>query len=221
MSAHGARILRHALKRALGGQDRVSRADRQDAGQHIADLDQPRTVHRRIDGNVRQVGRRPLFERLVDPGSNSGAIRAKQQKVDQAVLQRRIAVLDRPSRKQRIHAAEQPRQHNPYQVPAGSAGQQRQRRPTPPGPQRNDPMIQDRHNQQKAQDARPKNHERAADIDQLDLRARFGDLLVDKSIVSGAIARSDGGPQGVGRGVAVRHRNPLGVAVRWCLTILL
>ena len=167
---------RHALKRALGGQDRVSRADRQDAGQHIADLDQPRSVHRRIDGNVRQVGRRALFERLVDPGPNAARSERKSRKLirlffsDGSLCSIVRAANNGFTRPNSTGSTTLTR----YQ-PAPQA-KQRQHRPTPPRSQRNDPMIQDRHNQQKAQDARPQNHERAADVDQLDLRARFRDL---------------------------------------------
>jgi len=204
---------RDALERTLGGQDRVRGANREHAGQKVANPDQPRPIHRGIDGHVVQVGRCALLQRLVNDRPHAGAIRAEQQEVDQTVFERGIALFDRACRKQRIHAAQQHGQHHQDQVAPGAAGQQHQRRPTSCRAQRHHPVIEHRDNQQKAQDPGAQHHERTAQVEQLDLSAGPFDLPVDKAVVTGAVARRGRGSQGFGGCAAGRH-GPLAYSVR-------
>ena len=62
-----------------------------------------------VDRHLQQIGRRPVFHRAIDHRRDILRVRAEQEEVDQAILERRAALLDRLRGKDRIDAIGQRR----------------------------------------------------------------------------------------------------------------
>ena len=84
----------HGPKHIFGGDDRVQcEADHQ-CDNDVSDADQAGPIDGQIDIHIAQIGGRLLAERLVHEPIGGCGIAAESQKVDQAVLERRVALFD-------------------------------------------------------------------------------------------------------------------------------
>ena len=95
MSAHGMSTRSAATNGSFGEKTLYKRRQTPRRQQHVAEANQLRAIDGRVDRHARQPLGRLLFERVIDGVGNVGALLAKQQQVDEAVLERRAAVLDR------------------------------------------------------------------------------------------------------------------------------
>jgi hypothetical protein len=82
-------------QRALRRQHQVQRPDGHDHGQGITEADYRSAVDGRFQRDLRQVGGSPLLHGPINDRRNAAPGRPQQQEVHQAVLQQRLASLDR------------------------------------------------------------------------------------------------------------------------------
>ena len=149
-------------------------------------MDQAAMIDGLLDGNARKVGRRAVFHRSIDDRGNVVRVRAQQEEIDQAVLQRGAAVLDRLGRVDRIDAMHDRRCHCPPGKPA--------RYSHPNSPQqksgdeaqavRKEPMVGDGHKQKEKQRGGHQQDQTRTDIDQPDLPAGVLQAFRDEIVVA-------------------------------------
>ena len=141
MGAHGTSTRAAEVSRLLGENAKYPQKTARIAGSTHPKPDDAATIDGRFGRHLLQVGRRALLERLVDDRRHFLAMTAQQQKIDQAVLQRRPAVLDRFGGKNRIDAVHQRRQQpadesrnrpRPAAPPTAGGVRRSPNRPPPP-----------------------------------------------------------------------------------------
>ena len=99
----------HGLKHVFGGDNRVEGEQHHQRHDHVTDTDQLGPIDGQVDVHVAQIGGGPLPQGLVDQPIGGRGIAAEHQEVDQAVLERRVALFDRPRGVGRVDAAQERR----------------------------------------------------------------------------------------------------------------
>ena len=127
---------RRGDQRVLGREREVKCENCDHPGQHAGEGNDAAAIEGMIDGHLQQVGCRTVFHGAKNHGCDILLVRTQQKKVDQAVLERRAALLDRLRREDRADAISQ-RRHNksPDEVPAATIQRakspSRARKPSP------------------------------------------------------------------------------------------
>ena len=110
------------------------------------------------------------------------SIASQEQEIDQAVLQRRLALFDTVSDIQRIDPSRQQGQNHQRQVPADPAQQQQQAEPATGGIERDEPMVDQGRDQKKHQNADRHRDQGTCEVDQLELPASLVQLPLDQTV---------------------------------------
>ena len=109
----------HAPRRDQGvlrREGQVEREDRDHARQHTGQVYDAAAIDGMFDRHLQQIGRGPVFHRAIHHRRDILRVRAQQEEVDQAILERRAALLDRLRGKDRIDAIGQRRHQEPPDV---------------------------------------------------------------------------------------------------------
>ena len=135
-------------------------------------------------GGARQVGGCSLLHRFVNDRSQFRLVRTEQEKIDDAVLERRSALLDRLGRIDGIDPADDQRQQPKQRIEDDRSNQHR----TGNGPAGktqalgDDPVIDQGHYHQVAQAAGRQRQQSRKNIDPLQLATRPFEFVFDQTI---------------------------------------
>ncbi len=182
-------------QRIFGGKDLVERGHGQQRHQHIAQPNEPRSIDRGLDRHLGQPGGGLLFERVIHRLGQRRALGLEQQEVDQPVFQRGGAALDGVGGIDRIDAPHAQRQDLDDGIISAADHQQPPQEEAAPKAKsaRQQPMIDQRGDQEKRQRAGAEGHQSAGDVDAAHLVARLAKLLVDVVIVIDGARIGSGG----------------------------
>ena len=142
--------------------------------QHVAQPHDPRAIDGRFRRHGGQIGGGAVLQGVIHHRGHLPAMTAQEEEVDQAVFQRRPALLDRLRGEDRIDAVDQRGQdaERRNSAPPPPKQQQQHNEPSPEAqPAGDHPMVQHRDGQQVGQRAGGQDHQAAGDIDALDLAA--------------------------------------------------
>ncbi len=178
---------RRRANRVLRRNDQVQTESGQHNRQHNPHADDMRSIDGYIDFDVGQIVGRPTFHRLINRHCHFLTPTAKQQEIDQAVLQRWLAAFDRGSGKDGVDPTHKRRQHAPGEIRPRDADQRRPQ-PQPPAkaqPALDQPMIDHRRNQQVSQNADGQRNQPLGDIYPFDMPLCLTQSLLDHDLALG------------------------------------
>ena len=191
---HGQSTRSAERKRTLRRKGQVEAEQGHQRGQHAAQADQLRPIDRHFEADFRQIGRGAILHRLIDRRGHFLAPAAEQEEIDQAVAQRRLALLDRGGGEDRIDAVQQRRQQVVGEVGPRRGDQSQPAEQPPPEPQSADhePMVGQRGRKQVAEHADGQRDQSVGDVDPFDPAAGLVQAVVDEGFVLGRRRRDEG-----------------------------
>ena len=172
----------HRSGNAFLSEHRVAAEDHDHGREHIPDLDQPALVDDGVDLDRGQVLDRLLLDRRQERLRHLPALPAEVEVINQAVLERRVGLLDRPGRVEPVD----PPEHRQDDPPDGErpAPRQAQEQDDPAEPDRQaDQMVEQDFEEKDTQRRRDQRQGRGQDVGHLDLGPRPAELVVDELLV--------------------------------------